>query len=143
MPGESCLKRCCSLFRLCDVFRALITSLCVLVYSGALGLKYSNLTKNGTKNKTQSTGTPPTTPTERWEARAKRYIREQLPNGIYLQVAFSDKDGRRGARLRKPTRLHSSKMCWLMGEVLLYVHRNRRFIRDGSPGRSPRFLHSS
>ena len=28
-------------------------------------------------------------------------------------------------------------------EVLLYVHRNRRLIRDGSPGRSPRLLHSS
>ena len=27
--------------------------------------------------------------------------------------------------------------------VLLYVHRNRRFIRDGSPGRPPRLLHSS
>ena len=25
-----------------------------------------------------------------------------------------------------------------MVEVLLYVHRNRRFIRDGSPGRPPR-----
>ena len=27
--------------------------------------------------------------------------------------------------------------------VLLYVHRNRRFIRDGSPGRPPRLSHSS
>ena len=27
-------------------------------------------------------------------------------------------------------------------EVLLYVHRNRRFIRDGSPGRPPRLSHS-
>ena len=25
----------------------------------------------------------------------------------------------------------------LAAEVLLYVHRNRRFIRDGSPGRPP------
>ena len=32
--------------------------------------------------------------------------------------------------------------CWLV-EVLLYVHRNRRFIRDGSPGRPPRLSHSS
>ena len=31
---------------------------------------------------------------------------------------------------------------WLV-EVLLYVHRNRRFIRDGSPGRPPRLSHSS
>ena len=29
-----------------------------------------------------------------------------------------------------------------MVEVLLYVHRNRRFIRDGSPGRPPRLSHS-
>ena len=28
-------------------------------------------------------------------------------------------------------------------EVLLYVHRNRRFIRYGSPGRPPRLSHSS
>ena len=28
-------------------------------------------------------------------------------------------------------------------EVLLYVHRNRRLIRDGSPGRLPRLSHSS
>ena len=28
-------------------------------------------------------------------------------------------------------------------EVLLHVHRNRRFIRDGSPGRPPRLSHSS
>ena len=30
-----------------------------------------------------------------------------------------------------------------LGEVLLYVHRNRRFIRDGSQGRPPRLSHSS
>ena len=28
-------------------------------------------------------------------------------------------------------------------EVLPYVHRNRRFIRDGSPGRPPRLSHSN
>ena len=28
-------------------------------------------------------------------------------------------------------------------EVLLYVHRNRRLIRDGSPGRPPRLSRSS
>ena len=28
-------------------------------------------------------------------------------------------------------------------EELLYVHRNRRLIRDGSPGRPPRLSHSS
>ena len=31
---------------------------------------------------------------------------------------------------------------WMVG-VLLYVHRNRRFIRDGSPGRQPPLTHSS
>ena len=31
----------------------------------------------------------------------------------------------------------------LMVEVLLYVHRNRRFIRDGSSGRPPRLSHRS
>ena len=30
-----------------------------------------------------------------------------------------------------------------VGWVLLYVHRNRRLIRDGSPGRPPRLSHSS
>ena len=28
-------------------------------------------------------------------------------------------------------------------EMLLYVHTNSRFIRDGSPGRPPRLSHSS
>ena len=28
-------------------------------------------------------------------------------------------------------------------EVLLYVHRNRRLIRNGSPGQPPRLSHSS
>ena len=28
-------------------------------------------------------------------------------------------------------------------QVLLYVHRNHRLIRDGSPGRPPRFSHGS
>ena len=31
----------------------------------------------------------------------------------------------------------------MAGWVLLYVHRNRRLIRDGSPGRPPRLSHSS
>ena len=30
-----------------------------------------------------------------------------------------------------------------VGSVLLYVHRNRRLIRDWSPGRPPRLSHSS
>ena len=34
------------------------------------------------------------------------------------------------------------KSCWA-GWVLLHVHRNRRLIRDGSPGRSPPLSHSS
>ena len=32
---------------------------------------------------------------------------------------------------------------WIVVKVLLYVHRNRRFITDGSPGRPPRLSHSS
>ena len=32
-------------------------------------------------------------------------------------------------------------VCWV--KALLYVHRNRRLIRDGSPGRPPRLSHSS
>ena len=41
-------------------------------------------------------------------------------------------------------RLYASirHLGWLV-EVLLYVHRNRRLIRDGSPGRPPRLSHSS
>ena len=35
-----------------------------------------------------------------------------------------------------------SALHWLV-EVLLYVHRKGRFIRDGSPGRPPRLSHSS
>ena len=31
----------------------------------------------------------------------------------------------------------------LVAEVLLYVHGNRRFFRDGRPGRPPRLSHSS
>ena len=30
-----------------------------------------------------------------------------------------------------------------LGLVLLYVHRNRRLIRDGRPGRPPQLSHSS
>ena len=41
----------------------------------------------------------------------------------------------------------SSGLHWDMAvglvEVLFYVHRNRRLIRDGSPGRPPRLSHSS
>ena len=41
----------------------------------------------------------------------------------------------------------SSGLCaqggWWVGWVLLYVHRNRRLIRDGSPGRPPRLSKSS
>ena len=35
------------------------------------------------------------------------------------------------------------KFCVDVVEVLLYVHINRRFIRDGGPGRPPRLSHSS
>ena len=40
----------------------------------------------------------------------------------------------------RPSRLQPRvELSW----VLLYVNRNRRFIRDGSPGRPPRLSHSS
>ena len=39
--------------------------------------------------------------------------------------------------LRKTFRVDSIQMC--IAEVSLYVHKNRRFISDGSPGRPPRF----
>ena len=34
-------------------------------------------------------------------------------------------------------------LYFVVVEVVFYVHRNRRFIRDGSPGRPPRLSHSS
>ena len=40
------------------------------------------------------------------------------------------------------TRLLSSKSENVVVEVLLYVHRNRRLLRDGSPGRPRRLSHS-
>ena len=36
----------------------------------------------------------------------------------------------------------SSVITSILAWVLLYVHRNRRLIRDGSPGRPPRLSHS-
>ena len=39
------------------------------------------------------------------------------------------------------TRMHAAYA--VVVEVLFYVHRNRRFIRDGSPGRPHRLSHSS
>ena len=43
------------------------------------------------------------------------------------------------------SRADSLRSCCLViqNEVLLYVHRNRRLIRDGSPGRPPPLSHSS
>ena len=43
------------------------------------------------------------------------------------------------------SRADSLRSCCLViqNEVLLYVHRNRRLIRDGSPGRPPRLSHGS
>ena len=38
---------------------------------------------------------------------------------------------------------HMPRLLVEVVEVLLYFHRNRRFIRDGSPGRPPRPSHSS
>ena len=41
------------------------------------------------------------------------------------------------------SRAFDSASLYVDVEALLYVHRNRRFIRDGSPGRPPRLSHSS
>ena len=38
---------------------------------------------------------------------------------------------------------HEAGSVGPLTEVLLYVHRNRRFIRDGSPGRPLLLSHSS
>ena len=40
-------------------------------------------------------------------------------------------------------KVHGTSGLQEVVEALLYVHRNRRFIRDGSPGRPPRLSHSS
>ena len=40
-------------------------------------------------------------------------------------------------------RRENKRACTELVKVLLYVHRNRRLIRDGSPGRPPRLSHSS
>ena len=45
---------------------------------------------------------------------------------------------RRRRRMVMMTMMKSGRV-----EVLLYVHRNHRFIRHGSPGRPPRLSHSS
>ena len=53
---------------------------------------------------------------------------------------------RKATLKRKPFRQSSEavrKSRWPSGWVLLYVHRNRRLIRDGSPGRPPQLSHSS
>ena len=67
-----------------------------------------------------------------------------------LQVASSDRlaasctapspfEAWRGAKGRDNTRENNQFQV----KVLLYVHRNRRLIRDESPGRPPRLSHSS
>ena len=42
-----------------------------------------------------------------------------------------------------PTLVSNKSFFTRVGWVLLYVHRNRRLIRDGSPGQPPRLSHSS
>ena len=41
-----------------------------------------------------------------------------------------------------PLKIIKNNIYFFVVEVLLNVHRNRRFIRDGSPGRPPRLSHS-
>ena len=54
-------------------------------------------------------------------------------------MQFSQSDGAHSLYLRSATTGAESMVV----EVLLYVHRNRTFIRDGSSGRPPRLSHSS
>ena len=46
-------------------------------------------------------------------------------------------------RLKAEHEKNSAATRPLVVEVLLSVHKNRRLIRDGSPGRPPRLSHSS
>ena len=70
------------------------------------------------------------------------------------EVSAANRNESNYGRLKAGFRLRSYSPCiqpvnidrslatiWWLVEVLLYVHRSRRFIRDGSPG--PRLQHSS
>ena len=72
------------------------------------------------------------------------------PSQTETQPLFiqSDPQTATACHIQRPQFLSVDTACCvslarLMVEVLLYVHRNRRFIRDGSPGRPPRLSHSS
>ena len=54
------------------------------------------------------------------------------------------KKKRKKKKKKREDKLGQKKTFWQWaGLVLLYVHRNRRLIRDGSPGRPPRLSYSS
>ena len=53
------------------------------------------------------------------------------------------RDGEPRTATSNSTQLLSADLAPDVVEVLLYVHKNRMFIRDGSPGRPPRLPHSS
>ena len=90
----------------------------------------------------------------RAEAGSKRDPSVYQPNALELGQNGSRKTKKKKKKKRKKA---SMIMMWglmsvlgcragailVVVEVLLYVHRNRRLIRDGSPGRPPRLLHSS
>ena len=58
----------------------------------------------------------------------------------------AEADSNRGPSAYQPNALplgQTGSQVYKFSSVLLYVHRNRRFIRDGSPWRSPQLSHSS
>ena len=54
---------------------------------------------------------------------------------ISLMVSVEVKHHERSTRV--------TRLAVAVDEVFLYVHRDRRLIRDGGPGRPPRLSHSS
>ena len=58
---------------------------------------------------------------------------------VMLEVAraFSVLAKQGACHTSSPGPRHTHTAIGLLAEVLLYAHRNRRFIRDGSPGRPP------
>ena len=73
-------------------------------------------------------------------------------NQSFLQVSLLRKKRRRKKRLWTLQAARAiASFCptqikiwpFVVVQVLLYIHRNRRLIRDGSPGRPPRLSHSS
>ena len=96
------------------------------------------------KTTTTTKTTTKTTPRPRCEDKSR--LKQQTVNRSHLYQAYIH--AQRKANCFELNgwadvgREIAAVMVWLV-EVLLYVHRNRRLIRDGSPGRPPRLSHSS